>query len=211
MRVLTVTSETDFSEFAHSIAGLLRVESIVAVEAWGEGAVAHLLKALIPVRRIWQEESSELLYIAEVEGERAGGYVDEPYLRLTLTTSPTSGDDFAGPQTIDEEIEAQFDAWEVLPDENNELLEKIRQHHSESPILSGGDVDAAWDQANDVGEETVGGSTPTPDQDVVDELGEAAGLIYDDYEPLHTGEKLEKRDKHRWELDPASQDDESVD
>jgi hypothetical protein len=207
MRTLTVTAQTDLSELSHSLAKILRVNSLVAVEAWGEDAVAHLMDALVHLRQLWREESSNLLYISEVEGERAGGYVDEPYLRLTLTTS-SSGDEISDAQTIDEEIEAQFDAWEVMPDENNELLEKIREHHSESPILSGGDVDAAWDQANDVGEETVGGSTPTPDQDVVDELGEAAGLTYADEEPLHTAEKLEKRDEDRWELNPASQDDE---
>jgi hypothetical protein len=46
-----------------------------------------------------------------------------------------------------------------------------------------------------------------PEQDVVDELGEAVGLTYEDNEPLHTTEKLEQRDRHRWELDPASSED----
>jgi hypothetical protein len=49
---------------------------------------------------------------------------------------------------------------------------------------------------------------PTPDQDVVDELGQAAGLTYEDDEPLHTGDKLEKRDKKRWELNPESAEEE---
>jgi len=83
------------------------------------------------------------------------------------------------------------------------LLRELREHHSMSPELSGGDIDAAWDQA-DVGEETVGGSTPTPDQDVVDQLGEAVGLTYEDNEPLDTEKKVAKRDYRRWELDPAS-------
>src|SRR5215510_2929 len=83
------------------------------------------------------------------------------------------------------------------------LMKELREHHSKSPKLSAGDIDAAWDQA-DVGEETVGGSTPTPDQDVVDQLGVAVGLIYADNEPLDTQEKIAKRDYSRWELDPAS-------
>jgi hypothetical protein len=83
------------------------------------------------------------------------------------------------------------------------LMKELREHHSKSPKLSGGDIDAAWDRA-DAGEETVGGSSPTPDQDVVDNLGEAVGLIYEDNEPLDTEEKLAKRDDRRWELDPAS-------
>jgi hypothetical protein len=86
------------------------------------------------------------------------------------------------------------------------LIKELKEHHSKSPKLSGGDIDAAWDQA-DVGEETVGGSTPTPDQDVVDELGGAVGLIYQDDEPLNTAEKIAKRDLRRWELDPASSED----
>ncbi len=46
-----------------------------------------------------------------------------------------------------------------------------------TPTLTGGDVDAGWEYA-DIGEETVGGSNPTPDQDIIDVLGEAAGVTY---------------------------------
>lgn len=115
-----------------------------------------------------------------------------------------------------EEIARYTDSWAVqealearqeLDSGEQKLLEALRQHHAKSPALSGGDLDAAWDDAN-VGEETVGGMAPTPDQDVVDELGEAVGLSYEDDEPLHSGEKIAARDEHRWELDPNSvQDD----
>ena len=67
--------------------------------------------------------------------------------------------------------------------------------------LSGGDVDATW-SGTDGGEEAVGGSTPTPDQDVVDELGKAVGITYDDAEPLRFGDKVADRDVQRWELNP---------
>jgi hypothetical protein len=73
-------------------------------------------------------------------------------------------------------------------------------------ILTGGDIDAAWDQAAS-GEETVGGSNPTPDQDIVDEIGRAAGVNYEDAEPLDMTEKVERRDARRWELHPASSED----
>ncbi|HJQ13265.1 MAG TPA: DUF6335 family protein, partial [Anaerolineales bacterium] len=52
--------------------------------------------------------------------------------------------------------------------------------------------------------ETVGGSVSTPDQDVVDDLGEAAGLTYRDGEPLDYDAKVLDRDRNRWELNPAS-------
>jgi hypothetical protein len=76
----------------------------------------------------------------------------------------------------------------------------------EDAVLSGGDIDAAWDQAA-VGDETVGGSSPTPDQDIVEEIGEALGVTYQEGEPLRTTEKIEQRDIERWELNPASSED----
>jgi hypothetical protein len=101
-----------------------------------------------------------------------------------------------------EEVRNEFEEASHLGS-NRPLIEKILDHHSTSPVLSGGDIDAAWEDA-DVGEESVGGGNPTPDQDLVDELGKAVGLTYEDGELLHTTEKIERRDEHRWELDPAS-------
>ena len=101
------------------------------------------------------------------------------------------------------EVLEEFDEAAKLTSGCQILMKELREHHSKSPKLSAGDIDAAWDRA-DAGEETVGGSSPTPDQDVVDQLGEAVGLIYEDNEPLDTEEKIAKRDERRWELDPAS-------
>jgi hypothetical protein len=72
--------------------------------------------------------------------------------------------------------------------------------------LSAGDLDAASEETAS-GEETVGGSTPTPDQDIVDEIGRAAGVTYEDAEPLDMSEKIDRRDEERWELHPASSED----
>ncbi|MCA1554480.1 MAG: DUF6335 family protein, partial [Chloroflexi bacterium] len=66
-----------------------------------------------------------------------------------------------------------------------------------------------WDRS-DIGEEGVGGTTPTPDQDVVDELGAAVGVTYEDTEELDIEDKLMKRDTDRWELDPRSRDEEEM-
>ena len=86
----------------------------------------------------------------------------------------------------------------------SELTRRTTQRGS--PELSAGNVDAAWDRI-DEGEETVGGSHATPDQDVVDELGKAVGVTYNENEPLRLGQKEEERDSQRWELDPASSED----
>jgi hypothetical protein len=54
-----------------------------------------------------------------------------------------------------------------------------------------------------VGEDTPGGSTPTPDQNGVDEIGRAYGLQEEDSGALRSaGEVLERRDRHRVELQP---------
>jgi hypothetical protein len=75
-------------------------------------------------------------------------------------------------------------------------------HRETSPRLSGGDVDADWRSACSVGDEAVGGSTATPDQDVVDELGEALGVAQDpDAEVTTSAEILAERDRHRWQLE----------
>jgi hypothetical protein len=73
--------------------------------------------------------------------------------------------------------------------------------------LTGGDVDANWEEAYASGDEAPGGDNPTPDQDRVDEIGHALGVEYEDNEELKGADKITERDKHRWELDPASSDD----
>jgi uncharacterized protein DUF6335 len=88
-----------------------------------------------------------------------------------------------------------------------ELLQHIKERTETSPAITAGDVDADWQLAYSSGDEAPGGDNPTPDQDVVDEIGEALGVEYDTDEELKGAGKIEERDKHRWELDPASKDD----
>ena len=67
-------------------------------------------------------------------------------------------------------------------------------------VLTGGDIDADWARAWDSGDEAVGGSTATPDQDVVDEIGRALGIEQaPDAEVWTSREILRERDRHRWE------------
>jgi uncharacterized protein DUF6335 len=70
--------------------------------------------------------------------------------------------------------------------------------------LTGGDVDADWQRAADVGEEAVGGSVATPDQDRVDDIGLALGVPQaPDAEVRTSAEILEGRDRNRWEQEPT--------
>ena len=88
-----------------------------------------------------------------------------------------------------------------------ELRERFDEHTETSPALTGGDVDADWESAYSVGDEAPGGDNPTPDQDIVDDIGRAIGVQYNDNEELKGEKKISDRDRHRWELDPASSDD----
>jgi hypothetical protein len=88
-----------------------------------------------------------------------------------------------------------------------ELLERYEEHTETGPDITGGDVDADWESAYSVGDEAPGGDNPTPDQDRVDDIGRAVGIEYQDNEELKGDAKISKRDRNRWELDPASSDD----
>jgi hypothetical protein len=88
-----------------------------------------------------------------------------------------------------------------------ELAEARQNHATMTPAITGGDVDADLEAAYFSGDEAPGGDNPTPDQDVVDEIGKALGVEYQDNEELKPGDEVVERDKHRWELDPASSED----
>ena len=76
-----------------------------------------------------------------------------------------------------------------------------------TPDIKAGDLDVNVEDAYFVGDEAPGGDNPTPDQEVVDEIGKALGVEYQDAEELRGSDKVADRDKHRWELDPASSED----
>ena len=88
-----------------------------------------------------------------------------------------------------------------------ELAERRLEHKGMSPAITGGDVDVDLENAYFSGDETPGGDNPTPDQEVVDDIGKALGVEYADNEELKAADKVVERDKHRWELDPASSED----
>ena len=89
-----------------------------------------------------------------------------------------------------------------LSDPTVESLERRRDPEGAGPILAGGDVDADCQRAASSGEEAVGGRVATPDQDVVDEVGEALGVLEAPDAEVRTSEEiLRDRDRHYWDLD----------
>ena len=90
-----------------------------------------------------------------------------------------------------------------------ELAREMVGHSETSPALAGGDVDADWQSACSTGEEAVGGSVATPDQDVVDELGRALGVEQEADAQVHTSDELLKqRDRFYWHLERDAADSE---
>ena len=93
-------------------------------------------------------------------------------------------------------------ATDVLPADATDVLEMSLGPAPTAVItvLTGGDLDADWMRAWDSGDEAVGGSAATPDQDVVDEIGRALGVEQEsDAEVWTSREILRERDRHRWE------------
>lgn len=108
---------------------------------------------------------------------------------------------------IDAERQAEIDSAPIDPEE---LLERLDENTAASPADSGGDIDAEWEDVNDSGAESVFGHNPTPDQSEVEANAHAMGINFEDNEPLDLIEKMEKRDRNRYELDEDSKSDEDM-
>lgn len=108
-------------------------------------------------------------------------------------------------EPVDEEL-TEFIDEEIAhaPKAPGELAERLKAHHSSSPADAGGDIDADWEEVNTSGAESVFGHNPTPDQSDVEENAHAVGIDFEDNEPLDFVEKIDKRDRDRYELDERS-------
>ncbi len=97
------------------------------------------------------------------------------------------------------------------PKDSESLAERLRQNTAASPLTAGGDLDATWEDVNDSGEESVSGDNPTPDQSDVEENAHAVGVNFEDNEELEFIDKIDRRDRNRFELDPRSKtEDDSI-
>ena len=111
----------------------------------------------------------------------------------------------------DPDIE-QFMEEEIsrAPKDPDLLAQRIRNNTAASPRDAGGDLDAAWEDVNDSGTETISGDNPTPDQSDVEENAHAVGVNFEDNQELDFRDQLERRDRDRYELDERSKTDEDT-
>ena len=115
-------------------------------------------------------------------------------------------------ESVADEATQEFINDEIAhaPKAPQELLERLKESNSASPADSGGDIDADWADVENSGAESVFGHNPTPDQSDVEENAHAMGIDYEDNEPLDILEKIEKRDRDRYELNENSKSDQDT-
>jgi hypothetical protein len=111
----------------------------------------------------------------------------------------------------DPEIE-EFMEGEIsrAPKDPELLAHRLRDNTAASPSDAGGDLDASWEDVNNSGSESVAGHNPTPDQSDVEENAHALGVSFEDNEELEFIDKIERRDRDRFELDPRSKTNEDT-
>jgi Family of unknown function (DUF6335) len=122
-------------------------------------------------------------------------------------------------EAIESEAFASMDLAEIAPEVDAMRLESLddglendsdlaeSMNAIEESSVTGGDVDVDPYLAEVVGEEAIGGTTPTPDQNIVDDAATSVGMDMPDQGLVYTNEALEHRDADRWELDPQSSED----
>jgi hypothetical protein len=118
-----------------------------------------------------------------------------------------SGADYVPDPEIEEFMEEEIAR---APKDPGQLAQRLRNNTSASPSDAGGDPDATWEDVNDSGEESVSGDNPTPDQSNVEENAHAIGVNYEDNEELEFIDKIDRRDRERFELDPRSKTDDDT-
>lgn len=209
MNIYHVSADSIAAEIGAAIVRAIQQDGYLEVRADENSAVYPMLRGIAHAQRQLAEQDVELRYAPVV------ARVDTQGRKITAVRLATEaengkalvGEDPAATASLLEQVIEDFIERQEMAIDSEQLLERLLQHTSESPVLSGGDIDAAWYES-DVGEETVGGTVVTPDQDRVDLLGEAVGLTYDDDEPLQIDEKMEERDENRWLLNPESAEEE---
>lgn len=161
------------------------------------------------------KEDEEYVEVIPVDKEEREGedYLLEEEMPLDKLAADERSEDTVERQkrySEDEAVTEDFEERQKLAHGGREKIkEELEKRHFNSPDVAGGDIDADWESADTgSGAEAVGGTEPTPDQDMVDKLGEAVGITYDDDEPLNTEKKLKERREER--LEPYSGQEEGI-
>ncbi|HEV2914432.1 MAG TPA: DUF6335 family protein [Pyrinomonadaceae bacterium] len=115
--------------------------------------------------------------------------------------------DFVPDPEIEEFMEEEISR---APKDPDLLAQRLRNNTAASPMDAGGDPDADWEGVNDSGTETISGDNPTPDQSLVEENARAVGVSYEDNEELEFIDKIDRRDRDRYELDERSKGDDDT-
>ena len=104
----------------------------------------------------------------------------------------------------DPEIEEFMEEEIAHAPKDPDLLAQRLRNTAASPQDAGGDLDADWEDVNASGSESVAGDSPTPDQSIVEENARAMGVNFEDNEELDFLDKIERRDRDRYELEEQS-------
>ena len=87
-------------------------------------------------------------------------------------------------------------------------LEQARREHTEtSPVMTAGDVDADWEDAYAGATKPRAATTPRLIRIGWTTSARRWASSTEDNEELKAADKITERDRHRWELDPASAED----
>src|ERR1051325_1010721 len=86
-----------------------------------------------------------------------------------------------------------YEATLMRTDAERRVEDELAEHQETSPRLTAGDVDADWQRAHIDGEEAPGGTVATPDQNVVEEIGDAVGVPHNRSEERRVGKECRSR------------------
>lgn len=125
-----------------------------------------------------------------------------------MSNQPTSEEPISEALLEDELLAEEMENISHEPVDDLDILISSEQTESVSdPAPTGGDIDVDPELASTGGEEAVGGSASTPEQNNVDEIAASVGVEMHDQEDQYANEMLNLRDDRRWELDPKSSED----
>jgi hypothetical protein len=129
-----------------------------------------------------------------------------------MPTKPSENPEYYeyAPVASEEVQDLMKDEIASAPRAPQELKQRLDEHNESSPADSGGDIDAEWEDVSDSGAEAVFGHNPTPDQSDTEANAHAYGIDFQDNEPLDLLEKMEKRDRNRYELDENSKEGDMI-